>query len=73
MIIPIRRPPTWPLRLSNAELLAEFERALDGRRVPALNLRLELLDDEICRRAQTGTWTDDDWKDAPQPSPDHAS
>ena len=69
MIIPIRRPPTWPLRLSNAQLLAEFELALDTRGLQepprALLLRLDLLHDEIRRRDQLGTLTDDDWQDCP--------
>lgn len=62
MIIPIRRRPTWPLRLSNAELLAEFERILDGPEPQAaLRRRLDVLGDEISRREQAETWTDDDW------------
>ena len=65
------RLPTWPLRLSNAELLAEFKRALDGRgpREPpkALLLRLDLLGDEISRRERTGTLTDDDWQERSGP------
>ena len=69
MIIPIRRPPTWPLRLSNAQLLAEFELALDARgpQEPPGHflLRLDLLHDEIRRRDRFGTLTDDDWQDGP--------
>ena len=68
MIIPIRRSPTWPLRLSNAELGAEFERTYDERgprEPPALLRRLDILHDEIRRRERIGTWTDDDWKQRP--------
>jgi hypothetical protein len=64
-IIPIRRPPTWPLRLSNAELVDEFSRALDARgpgELPAaLMLRIDILYDEISRREHIGTMSDDDW------------
>jgi hypothetical protein len=53
----------WPLRLSNASLIREFEAAYEacGRGTGA-EARREILHEEISRRYANGTMIDDDWK-----------
>jgi len=57
--------PTWVLRLTNAELSAEFYAARDVYSTGNLGVipRLDVLGDEISRRERTGQWTEVDWMD----------
>jgi hypothetical protein len=53
----------WVRALSNAQLLDQFEIALDHYRADDERPpRLELIHDEICRREADGTLSDDDWE-----------
>ena len=59
----LRKSPTWPLRMSNQKLLAEFEATYDE--YDAGNLaavpRMDALHAEINRRECSGQWTEQDW------------
>ena len=58
--------PTWVLKLTNDELGGALDAAHEEarKRWGEANImrRLEVLGDEISRRENIGTWTEDDWK-----------
>jgi hypothetical protein len=58
--------PAWVLQLTNDDLGDAFHIAYEeaGKRwgQPNMMRRLEVLGDEISRRENIGTWTQDDWK-----------
>jgi len=55
--------PTWVMRLTNAELSAEFDAAYNVANMGNLGVipRLDVLNDEISRRERAGQWTEEDW------------
>jgi hypothetical protein len=58
--------PTWVLKLTNDELGGALDAAHQeaGKRwgQPNMMRRLEVLGDEISRRENLGTWTEEDWR-----------
>ena len=59
-----RNLQTWPLRMPNQQLLAEFEATYneyDAGNLAAVP-RLDAIHAEINRRECSGQWTEEDWK-----------